>query len=278
MADWFAHRIQVLQPTDKTELIDRLNHFDITGIEEHDDGITVYYQQETLFTELKALCQILDITADHQINIQKDQNWNALWEKSYPAIHIDDYCLIHAYFHEVDASDFEHVIEITPQMSFGTGHHETTRLMIQAMRGLDFTNKRILDFGTGTGILAILSSKLGGREITAIENISVALDNARANAKINHSNNIHFILADTAFIPNQRFDIILVNIVRKVIVDNLHHLAAQLTNNGKLIISGFLINDVEMIRFEVQKHSLHFIAEFRENDWCALLFQNSISA
>ena len=278
MSNWTVHRVKTQEKTDVDTLIGFLNELDIPGIEEHDFGLTIYYQNNQLSAQIKTLCRKLGIDAIHHIDFQKEANWNEIWEKSYEPIQIESFCLIHAHFHQPHTDGIEHVIEITPQMSFGTGHHETTRLMINGMRSLNFSNKKVLDFGTGTGILAILADKLGSREITAIEHLDEALQNAEQNAHVNGCKNIQFLLSNTAQVDNKKFDIILVNIVRKVILENLEILASQLSENGKLLISGFLKKDRTKMRSELAHFGYLLLDDFEENNWCAQLYQKPLSA
>jgi ribosomal protein L11 methyltransferase len=158
---------------------------------------------------------------------------------------VNDFVAVRADFHK-PIKNVQHEIIITPKMSFGTGHHATTYMMIENMRTIDFTNKRVLDFGTGTGVLAILAKKLGADEILAIDNDKWSIDNARENIEKNNCEGIELLLADMPKSTGQ-FDIILANINRNVIMENLPVLASQLESDGILFLSGLIEEDEPVI-------------------------------
>jgi len=169
------------------------------------------------------------------------QNWNAIWESNFDPVTVDDFVAIRADFHS-PANSTAHDIIITPKMSFGTGHHATTHMMIHQMRNIDFAGKSVLDFGTGTGVLAILSEKLGAARITAIDNDEWSIENASENIEKNKCSAITLIKTDS-IPPDDRFDIILANINKNFILDNFIDLTSHLNNGGCLLLSGFLTGD-----------------------------------
>ncbi len=278
MIDWISHELICLEPTDFSILTAYLEEFEIAGIEEHPNGITIYYQDNELGGIIQSHCQSLKLNAKHVINSEPEQNWNSVWESSFKPVSVDDFCVIYAHFHKIDISKFQFPIQITPKMSFGTGHHATTRLMIQLMRRLDFKDKSVLDFGSGTGILSILSKLLGARHVTGIDNMSWAIENSQENAITNNCGHIDFILADNASLPGKHFDVILVNIIRKVIFDNLDVLAKQIVHNGYLILSGYLQNDRQKVLYETTQRGFKLIGEQCEDQWVCQLYQKSASA
>lgn len=169
------------------------------------------------------------------------QNWNALWESNFEPVQVADFVGIRASFHEA-IQGVEHEIVITPKMSFGTGHHATTYLVMQAMRSLDWKDKTVFDFGTGTGILAILAEKLGAAKVWAIDNDDWCIENATENININACSHIQIEKADTAAMT-RKFDLILANINKHIILENIPFLAQILEEKGIILLSGLLEED-----------------------------------
>jgi ribosomal protein L11 methyltransferase len=168
-------------------------------------------------------------------------NWNEQWEKGFEPVIVGDFCCIRASFHGA-VKTVKHDIIITPRMSFGTGHHATTFLMIEQMKGLAFDGLKVLDFGTGTGVLAILAEKLGSAFILAIDNDEWSIENATVNVAENGCKNI--IIAEGSTIQTeQQFDVILANINRNVLLGQMESLAQHLAAKGVLLISGLLTGD-----------------------------------
>ncbi len=173
------------------------------------------------------------------------QNWNEVWESNFQPVIVEDFVAIRAGFHP-PIETVQHEIVITPKMSFGTGHHATTYMMMRQMRDIDFAGKSVFDFGTGTGVLAILSEKLGAAKVLAIDNDEWSIDNASENIKRNNCSTIEINKAESAK-GNNHFDVILANINKNVILDNLDNLASQLKPDGSLLLSGLLANDADEI-------------------------------
>jgi len=193
---------------------------------------------------------------------------NALWESNFQPVIVDEFAGIRADFHE-PLKEVEHEIIITPKMSFGTGHHATTFMMLQQMRKIDFKDKTVFDFGTGTGVLAILAEKLGAAGITAVDNDEWSIENTTENILRNKCNSIKVIKADTALL-NQQFDIILANINKNVILDNLSILKEQLKPNGVLLLSGLLSDDQDDIIVSATNLSFQLIDKQEKNNWISL--------
>ena len=174
------------------------------------------------------------------------KNWNEEWEKNFKPVQINSNCLIRAEFHN-NNGNFKDEIIITPKMSFGTGHHETTFLMINELYNLDLNDKSILDMGSGTGVLSIVASKNGAKEVVGIDIDEWAFQNSIDNAKLNNTENISFLNGDINLIENQNFDIILANINRNIIEKDIEVYYDLLVKKGDLLISGFLEEDVDFI-------------------------------
>lgn len=209
----------------------------------------------------------------HTVNTIKEINWNQIWESNFEPVVINGFCAIRADFHE-HAKNVQHEIVITPKMSFGTGHHATTYMMIAQMEGIDFRNKAVFDFGTGTGILAILAEKLGASKITAIDIDDWSIANARENIERNGCSKISLNLSSQ--IPKSFFDVILGNINRNVILNYLPQLGATLKAGGYLLLSGLLSADKEAIIEAGVKEKLSFVKDSERSNWMCLLFIKSL--
>ncbi len=200
----------------------------------------------------------------------KARNWNETWEKSFHPVEIGKFCRIRANFHPPQ-SDFMYEIIITPKMSFGTGHHATTHLMIEFMEGINIKDKEVLDFGTGTGLLAILAEKMGASLVHAIDNDEWSIKNAEENFYVNQCRIVKLKKADSID-PEPEFDLILANINQHVLLSNMGTIGQHLKSSGVLLLSGLLSGD----RLEIQKEALKIgldLQHFMEkNGWIALKF------
>jgi ribosomal protein L11 methyltransferase len=219
----------------------------------------------------------------HQFNIPfsksviKETNWNQLWESNFQPVVIEDLILnkpwvaIRADFHD-PIEGVRHEIVITPKMSFGTGHHATTCMMIQQMSEIDFMGKTVFDFGTGTGILSILAEKLGAGEIIAIDNDEWSIKNAAENLQLNNCHTIQLKKTDAA--PITQFDIILANINKNVILDHFSSLINQLNPKGALLVSGLLTDDEKDIVKKADKFSMQRDKVIENNNWICIRFNH----
>jgi ribosomal protein L11 methyltransferase len=197
-------------------------------------------------------------------------NWNQQWEQSFEPVVVDNFCGIRAGFHAPLAS-VRHEIVITPKMSFGTGHHATTFMMLELMRMVDFRGKYVFDFGTGTGVLAILAEKLGADKVLAMDNDEWSMHNAAENLLSNHTKGIH--LLHSGNIPqNESFDIIIANINKQVIVDTLTQMKQQLRPGGTILLSGLLEKDLEDVNTIAEKAGLTFEQQLSRSGWVALQY------
>ena len=184
---------------------------------------------------------------------------------------IGRFCAVRASFHE-PVPGVEHEIIITPKMSFGTGHHATTYIMIQFLQQLDIKGKRVLDFGTGTGILAILAERLGATGVTAIDNDDWSIENAAENIAVNKCTGIKLSKAgDLKELGH--FDVILANINRHVLLANMLDLKQHLALGGVLILSGLLPDDAPVIEAKAAENDLGIFEQKNYNNWIGLLLQ-----
>ena len=194
------------------------------------------------------------------------ENWNQKWEESYKPIMVEDQCVVRASFHSPQPGIPIEII-INPRMSFGTGHHETTYLMMAAQLKLDFKSKIVLDAGCGTGILSVLAGKLGSSNITAFDNDEWVLDNIKENLKINEV--LAEVLIGTVQSLNfsQKFDIVLANINKNILLDDIPYYATLLNNGGELLMSGFYNSDIEDIVKRAEDNQLQFAESKLKNEW-----------
>jgi ribosomal protein L11 methyltransferase len=198
-------------------------------------------------------------------------NWNADWESGFQPVVVGNFVAVRAGFH-TKVANVLHEIIITPKMSFGTGHHATTYLMIEEMGKIDFRGKQVMDFGTGTGILAILAEKLSATDILAIDNDDWSIENAGENVKNNYCEKIRLLKANDAS-AIKSFDIILANINKNVILDNLEVLATQLNPGGVLILSGLLAEDENEIGEAAGQRQLRSLEKNIKDNWLCLRFE-----
>ena len=204
----------------------------------------------------------------------EDKNWNEVWEKNYfKPIRIGKECIIRASFHEKE-SGFKHEIIIDPKMSFGTGNHETTYLMIEEILKLDFLGKNVLDMGCGTAILAILASQKGAKNITAIDIDEWAYENAKENCRLNNITNIQVALGGAGKICEfGKFDVIFANINRNILLEDIHIYADALKENGLLFMSGFYKEDTPALEKECRRNNIKLISSSERNNWAAIKTQ-----
>ena len=197
------------------------------------------------------------------------KNWNKKWESSFNPILINENCQIRASFHQ--PSDKKYDIIINPEMSFGTGHHETTRLMAKDLFKHDLKNKTILDFGSGTAILSILSEKLGAKEVDAVEIDKNANQNANQNLVTNNCKVIKIIDGDGDSIPNKKYDYLLVNINRNTIIQEFTNFLEAMKKNSTVLFSGFFESDINYIKDLSIKSGLKILYSDLENQWALLV-------
>ena len=230
-------------------VVARLNEIEFETFLENDNGVRCYIQAK-LFDKKKLDIELYKIKQytklNFNINHLAQKNWNEEWEKNFKPVQINSHCLIRSEFHN-NSGNFKDEIIITPKMSFGTGHHETTFLMINELYNLDLNDKSILDMGSGTGVLSIVASKNGAKQVVGIDIDEWAFQNSIDNAKLNNTENISFLYGDINLIENQGFDIILANINRNIIEKDIEGYYNLLSDKGDLLISGFLVEDVDFI-------------------------------
>ena len=256
--------------TQKELLIALLDSINFEGITEEEKQTTGYiplkdYNTDEL-NELLTAYGLSTIFKNFETSNIKEQNWNAEWEKNFSPIVIDTRCAIRAPFHDA-FDECTYQITIEPKMSFGTGHHETTRLIIEEILEMNFDNKSVLDMGCGTGILAILAQMKKASEVTAIDYDKWAYENTVENCERNNCADIEVILGGKEVIPNKKFDIIIANINRNILVDQLPEYIKRMHNETLLLLSGILVEDFEFMINETNQYKLKTIAKKSLNKW-----------
>lgn len=204
-------------------------------------------------------------------SIVKEENWNAIWESNFEPVRVGNFVGIRAHFHPIFEPAVQYEIKITPKMSFGTGHHATTFTVIQMMEHLSFTGKLVYDFGTGTGVLAILAEKLGAVNVLAVDNDDWCIENSKENILNNDSKGILIKKVDSAY-QDRQFDIILANVNRHIIEANMQELTDVAHSGSELILSGLLMEDQEDMIQLAAKHGWNFVKSQPLNGWVSILF------
>jgi ribosomal protein L11 methyltransferase len=243
---------------------------------ETDKGFEAYVEGDNFDKELLSQVQEkykhVNPLLFFQDHIQK-QNWNEEWEKNVDPIIVDDRCLIRAAFHKIEKK-YPYEIIITPKMSFGTGHHQTTHLMISRQMKMDHQGKRVMDAGCGTAILSIMASKLGAKEVEAFDIDEWSVINGVENAGNNECANIHIQQGKIDEVQlTGKFEIILANINKNILLQEMHHYASYLERGGLLLLSGFYTHDIEDLKKEASKYYLIETAHDERESWACLLLE-----
>ena len=253
-------------------LIAKLGEIGFESFEDTDLGFHGYIQKSVfdlgLLNQL-SLFENKDIQVSWVVSEIQPQNWNETWEKNFKPMRIGSDCIIRAHFHEKVEAKYDLII--TPKMSFGTGHHETTRMIMSFLLETDCTEKTVLDMGAGTGVLAILADKKGAKSVLAVDFDQWCVENTNENLKLNKSRNIEVLKG--SWVPKvASYDLILANINRNVLLVQISDYAAQLNAGGHLIMSGFYNKDLKSIQECCASVHLKFIRNLEENNWVAASF------
>jgi len=271
MHTYIQVEFSALSPGMPEILIARLMMNGYEGFEETENSLKAFIP-ESIFdqSELMALAEEYQVL--YSVESIPARNWNQAWESTFEPVTVDNFAHIRAEFHPA-FEGVEHEIVITPKMSFGTGHHATTEMMVRMMRGIDIQDKRVFDFGTGTGILAILAEKMGAAEIYAIDYDEWSIANAAENIEMNHCSRIHLEKSDR--FPDERsFDVILANINRNVILDNLAGMTSHLIKGGTLLLSGLLENDRKDVVQAAENYRFRVEEITEQNNWICLMLRH----
>ena len=237
------------------------------------DALKAYIPHERMadcYDRVEALLARYGVGEHHYIVIES-QNWNALWESNFPPVEVDGVVAIRAPFHE-PYPDYRFDIVITPKMSFGTGHHATTYLMSRTTASRDFTGKRVLDMGSGTGVLAIIAAKCGAESVDAVDIDEWAYENCVENCAENGvDDKVAAYLGDVRQIHGKKYDAILANINRNILLSDMPHYVESLNEGGELIMSGILEGDISTIRSRAEGLGLTFVNSDLKDEWAVVV-------
>lgn len=263
-------------PQPATEIfIAGLAEIGFESFEETDTGLRAYIRSadwdQNAFEEMP-YWSIPDCKISHSVSEIEATNWNAVWESSYQPIRLDDRCAVRANFHPISEPPVTFDLVITPKMSFGTGHHETTWLMLQLILDIDLQGVSVLDMGTGTGVLAILAAKKGGNPVVAIDNDPWSFENCSENVMQNGHPEIEVILGDAGAIKGT-FDVIIANINRNILLADIPVYSAALNKGGQLLLSGFYVQDRQDLLVRAESFGLKYVEEREKENWVALRLQ-----
>ena len=267
----------ILSPKEPTTeiLIAELGNAGFESFVESEDGVTAYIQKKEWNASILDDIFVLnseEFSIEYNQNEVAQTNWNSEWEKNFEAIQVDDLVSIRAPFHEHPNLKYDIVIE--PKMSFGTGHHETTHMMVQHLLKLDLENKKVLDMGCGTGILAIFAEMKGAKPVDAIDIDNWCYENSLENVTRNNCENISVYEGDASLLAAKKYDLIIANINRNILLMDMNVYANCLNENGVLLLSGFYEEDIPVIDAEVSKHGLKLETFIQRNNWVALKYNN----
>ena len=281
MKNFFAYKI-FCQPFAPDMISGLMWDFDITGLLEDDDHITIFISENSSTNEvqinnaLKKLKQEMLIESFRlEKEILEDKNWNELWEKSREVIRVSDRIIIKPTFKEYQAKPNEIVLTIDPKMSFGTGEHQTTKLILRLLEKYVKRRMKVLDVGSGTGILAIASVKLGAKRAIAVDFDEICMENCKENCILNGvENSVEVLTGEVDDVKEGEFDLILANIQKNILLEISNEIKTKTRKNGIVILSGLLKEDEESIIQNYTSVGFQFTEKLILDEWIALLFQN----
>lgn len=278
--DYIELKIEVNPVSQETNeiIVAQLAEMGFESFVDKETGLCAYIKAPEYTFEKESLLKELHlpngVKIKHHIERIKGENWNAKWESDFEPIVVNGRCLVRASFHR-GMPDIEYDIIIDPKMSFGTGHHQTTHLMIETILNDDFTNKTVLDMGCGTAVLAILAEMRGAKAITAIDNDEWAYNNSLENIEVNKCKRTEAICGDAKQIEGKLFDIILANINLNILLNDIPHYVKSLNPKGKLILSGILKTNIEAIQKRATEFGLSHLNTATRDEWVMMSFQKS---
>ncbi len=256
-------------------LVAELGELPFESFIESDFGVTAYIQKqfwnETILEEVQIL-NSPEFVISYTIEEIEQVNWNEEWEKNFEAIDVDGKCHVRAPFHPKTNAEFDIIIE--PKMSFGTGHHETTHMMIQHLLETDVAEMKTLDMGCGTAILAILAEMKGAKPIDAIDIDNWCYLNSIENAERNNCNNITVYEGDAAILKDKKYDLIIANINRNILLNDMQSYVDCLNPKGTILFSGFYTEDIPYIDASCIEKGLTFVKKLERNNWVSLKYVN----
>ncbi|MFH6602092.1 50S ribosomal protein L11 methyltransferase [Maribacter algicola] len=268
----YSFKVAPLQPASDI-LIAELGEAGFESFVENKEGVLAYIQKEEYEADVLDGIKVLknpNFKIDFEIKEIEQENWNATWETNFNPIKVGSQCMVRAPFHE--KPDVKYDIVIEPKMSFGTGHHETTHMMLQFILDTDFKEKTVLDMGSGTGVLAILAEMRGAQAVDAIDIDNWCYLNALENVDRNKCTNITVLEGGAELLKQRRYDIIIANINRNILLNDMSSYVESLTKNGLLFLSGFYEDDHRIIDECCVEHGLAFKKKLKKNNWVAVKY------
>ncbi len=256
-------------------LVAELGEVGFESFTENQDGVVAYIQKADWNASLLSDIQILqsdEVHFSYEVKEIEQVNWNEEWEKNFEPIVVDNEVSIRAPFHKDPGLAYDIVIE--PKMSFGTGHHETTHLMVQHLRSMDLQGQQVLDMGCGTGILAIFAEMKGAKAIDAIDIDNWCYENSTENVERNKCKSISVFEGDSSLLKPKTYDLIIANINRNILLSDMAIYAGSLKNKGTLLLSGFYTEDIEKINACAEKNGLLLDKKLERNNWVGLKYVN----
>ena len=244
------------------------------SFEDTPTGIKAYIPKDSWNEQILEDIYLLsnpEFTISYQITEIEQVNWNEEWEKNFSPIVVEDLCTVRANFHPVPNTRYD--IVITPKMSFGTGHHETTYMMLQQLLPLSLEGAKVLDMGCGTGILAIMAALRGAHDITAIDIDPWCVENATENVQQNDCSFITIKEGDVSLIAGEQYNLILANINRNILLSDIPAYTQALLPQGLLLVSGFYEEDLPAIKEKCQEVGLTYLSHIERNRWVSAKFQ-----
>ncbi len=259
-------------------LVAQLAEIGFETFENPTENTLVAYIQTDSFEEDTLTALLKDFPFEgitlNEVSLCENIDWNAEWEKHYfEPILIGDQCVIHSSFHK-DLPACQYDIIIDPKMAFGTGHHQTTSLILKELLSMNLQGKSLLDMGCGTAVLAILASMRGANPITAVDIDNWCTENAMENMALNHITNIDVILGDARVLNGMHFDVILANINRNILLMDMERYVACLNPGGMLIMSGFYTEDIPMLEAKANALGLHLTTQHTKDNWAMIAFEH----
>ena len=258
-------------------LVAELGELPFESFVESEFGLTAYIQKELWNEDILAdlfVLQSLEFNISYTIEEIEQVNWNEEWEKNFEPIEVDGMCHVRAPFHPKTAAEYDIVIE--PKMSFGTGHHETTHMMIQHLLHLDVQGKKTLDMGCGTAILAILAEMKGAQPIDAIDIDNWCYLNSIENAARNNCQYITVYEGDAALLVDQKYELIIANINRNILLADMPAYTKCLLPGGILLLSGFYEEDIPFLEASCVANGLQYVSKLQRNNWVSLKFEKQV--
>ncbi len=271
----YDFKVSPLQPGTEI-LIAELGYTGFESFVETEEGVTAYIQKDEWNANILEDINILDseeFKIEYTFSEIEQINWNSEWEKNFDPIEVDGKCTVRAPFHP--AKNFEYEIVIEPKMSFGTGHHETTFMMMQFILENDFENKTVLDMGCGTAVLAILAEMRGASKLDAIDIDEWCFENSMENIERNNCEDISVFLGDASLLSGKKYDVIIANINRNILLNDMQVYRESLNNDGELYLSGFYKEDLPIITESCNNLGFTFVENKEKNKWVAAKFKIS---